>query len=195
MTHLPAAQLGGSVNRVHHLYHWPDYDARDQACSVDGTQPDWKQLRDKLTSTRSLVMVEATACLNECGLPGAQGYASPSAVAGDERQVAWELRTYQLVLGYTTVPTFLELYSAGLKDKLAADDSGASQLATLLYSDCGPLNLVMELWRHESLQRSQDSRQASRKASKWRDAVNDIAKIAHSFDTQFMRPLPGSPWH
>lgn len=92
------------------------------------------------------------------------------------------------------MPKFLQLYSAGLKDKLAADDSGASQLATLLYSDCGSLNIVMELWRHESLQRSQDSRQASRKAVKWREAVNEIATIAHTFDTQFMRPLNGSPW-
>ena len=92
------------------------------------------------------------------------------------------------------MPKFLQLYSAWLKDKLAADDSGASQLATLLYSDCGSLNIVMELWRHESLQRSQDSRQASRKAVKWREAVNEIATIAHTFDTQFMRPLNGSPW-
>ena len=108
--------------------------------------------------------------------------------------VAWELRKYQLQLGYDTVPRFLELYKEGLKDKLAADDSGASELATLLYSDSGPLNVVVELWRHETMQRAQDSRKASRKATKWRSAINEIAKLSTSFDTRFMRPMLFSPW-
>jgi|TARA_B100000524_G_scaffold43217_1_gene20649 hypothetical protein len=108
--------------------------------------------------------------------------------------VAWELRKYQLQLGYDTVPRFLELYKEGLKDKLAADDSGASELATLLYSDSGPLNVVVELWRHETMQRAQDSRKASRKATKWRSAINEIAKLSTSFDTRFMRPMRFSPW-
>ena len=68
--------------------------------------------------------------------------------------MAYELRTYQLQLGYPTVPSFLELYADGLRDKLSADDSGASTLVTLLYSDVGPLNMVVELWRHERLERS-----------------------------------------
>ena len=88
-------------------------------------------------------MLEATDTLRRCGLPGAAGYTPATDSAS---RVAWELRTYQLVLGYSTVPKFLSLYEAGLADKLAADDSGASELATLLYSDCGSLNVVVELW-------------------------------------------------
>jgi len=105
------------------------------------------------------------------------------------------MRTYQLSLGYSTVPTFLELYSEGLRDKLAADDSGASQLATLLYSDSGSLNTVIELWRHESMQRAQESRVASRKATKWKHAIGEIAKLATEFRTLYMRPLEASPWN
>ena len=110
-------------------------------------------LRQKLSSSESVIMVEATDALQSCGVPGATGFEPRETAKG--AQVAWELRTYQLVLGYPTVPRFLELYAGGLSDKLAADDSGASQLATLLYSDCGSLNVVMELWRHESMQRAQ----------------------------------------
>ena len=109
-------------------------------------------------------------------------------------QVTYELRQYQLVLGYPTVPQFLELYTEGLQDKLKADTSGASQLATLLYSDCGPLNVVHELWRHESLERAQASRAASRKAAKWRSAIGEIAKMATSFETSYLIPLARSPW-
>ena len=135
---------------------------------------------------------KATACLEECGLPGSGGFnPHPS---DEPEMVAWELRKYQLQLGYDTVPRFLELYKEGLKDKLAADDSGASELATLLYSDSGPLNVVVELWRHETMQRAQDSRKASRKATKWRSAINEIAKLSTSFDTRFMRPMRFSPW-
>ena len=110
------------------------------------------------------------------------------------RLVTWELRRYQLVLGYTTVPRFLELYGAGLPEKLRVDQTGASTLATLLYSDCGPLNVVVEVWRHESLQRALDSRQASRQATKWKEAIGEIAKLGQSFSTLYMRPLDSSPW-
>ena len=63
--------------------------------------------------------------------------------------VCYELRRYQLKLGYPTVPDFLKSYGEGLQDKLRADDSGASTLVTLLYNEVGPLNTVLELWRHQ----------------------------------------------
>ena len=149
-------------------------------------------LRQKLSASESVLMIEATDALHVCGLPGAAGF--PLRLNEHSAGVAWEMRTYQLVLGYHAVPKFTELYAEGLRDKLAADDSGASELVTLLYSDCGPLNNVMELWRHESLERSQASRVASRAAPKWRAAIDQIAGLSVSFDTQFMRPLPCSPW-
>ena len=74
------------------------------------------------------------------------------------------------------------------------DQTGASTLATLLYSDSGPLNVVVELWRHESLQRAQESRQASRQATKWKAAIGEIAKLGQSFSTLYMRPIDASPW-
>ena len=201
-------ELGGSVHTVQHLYHWNDYDQRDRARAVAEDHPWWydatsrgdqaahdnmlpmPSLRQNITSSEAVVMIEATDALESCGLPGAAGFTTTEGGPN----VAWELRKYQLVLGYTTMPRFLDLYSEGLKDKLAADDSGASQLATLLYSDSGSLNVVIELWRHESMQRAQDSRVASRKASKWKTAIGEIAQISTFFSTHMMRPMRWSPW-
>ena len=206
-------ELGGNASTVRHLYRWSDYDERDaarQQASDDaaffgtvsrvettaGMTLPLPSLREHLSSTHTMVMLEATSCLAACGLPGADGFTPPpkAAPATAAPPVAYELRTYQLQLGYSTVPKFLSLYQEGLADKLQADTSGASTLVTLLYSDCGPLNNVMELWRHESLERSQASRVASRAAPKWRAAIDQIAGLSVSFDTQFMRPLPCSPW-
>ena len=135
-------ELGSSTNTIHSLYHWADYDQRDRACNAsDPLDPKWCP---ELTSSTSVVMLEATDVLKSCGLSGAAGF-EPLPQQQADAQVAWELRRYQLVLGYPTVPKFLGLYSEGLKDKLSADDSGASQLVSLLYSDSGSLNVVIEL--------------------------------------------------
>ena len=202
-------EVGGSVHQVHHLYQWDDFDQRDRIREIAEDHPAWyadsdthvsdmdnvmplPSLRQKLSASESVLMLEATDALHACGLPGAAGF--PLRLNEHSAGVAWEMRTYQLVLGYHTVPKFTELYAEGLRDKLAADDSGASELVTLLYSDCGPLNVVVELWRHESIQRAQESRAASRKAAKWKHAIGEIAKISTSFSTLYMRPLRASPW-
>ncbi|EKX52813.1 hypothetical protein GUITHDRAFT_150444 [Guillardia theta CCMP2712] len=138
----------------------------------------------------NMVFLEATDILKDVGLKGAVDYESPAS----KSLVSYELRRYQLKLGYHIVPQFLKSYGCGLPDKLNADDSGASTLVTLLYSDCGTLNTVLELWRHESIERSQDSRKASRNAEGWKKSIAEIAEIANSFDNQFLRPTAFSPW-
>ena len=206
-------ELGGACHQVHHLYHWDSYDQRDatrfdaddeyefygkilNAKSFPGSSIlPLPTLRDKLDSSSACVFMEATDTLHACGLPGALDF-RPAALdpAASPSRATWELRSHQLRLGYDAVPEFLKLYSAGLEDKLCVDDSGASALCSLLYSDNGPLNVVHELWRHESLQRSVDSRVASRKATKWREAIGQIATMATSFETRYLRPLASSPW-
>lgn len=208
-------EIGDSVHTVHHLYHWSSYTERDMARATASDDPIFSEhqlvshteclanmtlpppsLRDLLSDSRSVIMNEAHGCLDAAGLPGALAYKPPAAAKGDNcpSLAAYEMRTYQLQLGYSTVPKFLSLYSDGLQDKLAADDSGMSELCTLLYSDCGSLNVVIEIWRHASLDGSMASRQASRKASKWRSAVDQIAGLALRFETVMLRPVPSSPW-
>ena len=185
-------ELGGPIHTVRHLYRWADYDERDQARSCAEAQSlPLLSLRQKLAASESVVMVEATAGLQACGLKGAVGFTSPAGT--DAAAVAWELRTYQLQLGYETVPKFLELYTDGLKDKLAADDSGASQLATLLYSDCGSLNVVMELWRHESLERSQVGKRQEAVGSRYRPVGSSSCQAVPWLACQPTLPRAASP--
>jgi len=149
----------------------------------------------------SLIYLEATPTLQSSGLGGAlqmEAAVKDSEVPEESLQssptVCYELRRYQLKLGYQTVPEFLAAYGEGLMDKMRADESGASTLVTLLYNDLGPLNTVIELWRHKSMQSSQDSRVASRKALLWKKAVAKNAELGITFDNQFLRPAPFSPW-
>jgi len=191
--------VGESMTRVYHLYHWIDYNERDKQHAAFRQSAEFsdvsRRMADSVTQESCSIFAEATPMLAAVGLPGMLDYAVPASASSPPSVGVYELRKYQLKLGYTTVPRFLELYQEGLVDKLAADKSGQSELVSLLHSEAGaaPLNTVIELWRHTSLQGSQISRAASRAAPVWRKAVGDIAELAVTFNTQFLRPTEGSP--
>ena len=105
-----------------------------------------------------------------------------------------ELRRYQLKLGYDTVPKFLELYGAGLPSKLKAPGTDPStSLVTLLYSEVGQLNEVMEVWRHGSTSAMEQSRVAARGATEWKKSIAEIASLATVFTSTIHTPLSFSP--
>jgi len=174
-----------SVGRTSSLYHlsaFADYDARD------ARDPDARTAAAAgLDATESSIFTEATATLNEAGIAGLAGGGSLDATAGS----VFEMRSYELVLGYTTVPRFMELYAPGVKDKIRVDDTGESRLVSLLYSEGGvaPLNTVIELWRHNSAQGSQRSREKSREANEWKKSIGAIAQLANRFESQILVPL------
>ena len=64
----------------------------------------------------------------------------------------------------------------------------------MVEEDCGPLNMVVELWRHASMEGAQRSREASRGATEWRAAIAQIAQGALSFETQTLVPVEGNRW-
>merc|ERR1712172_164832 len=83
----------------------------------------------------------------------------------------FEVRRYQLQLGYDTVPRFLSLYQEGLPSKLneATGKDPTTSLITLLYSEVGPLNHVIEVWKHGNGTAAMErSRVAARQAQEWR---------------------------
>jgi hypothetical protein len=64
----------------------------------------------------------------------------------------FELRTYQLELGYNPIPKLIGHMAEGLPSKLASDPGAASsdpkgRLVFMGYSDVGKLNQFVELWR------------------------------------------------
>jgi hypothetical protein len=112
----------------------------------------------------------------------------------DRRTVAstiLEIRKYKLHLGYDTVPNFLKLYADGLPSKLNAQGTDESTtLLTLLYSEIGRLNEVIEIWRHgNGLQGMERSRVAARSAKEWRSAITQIAELAIEFKSTVHKPL------
>mmetsp|Transcript_9023 Transcript_9023/g.16580 ORF Transcript_9023/g.16580 Transcript_9023/m.16580 type:complete len:264 (+) Transcript_9023:56-847(+) len=189
--------LGASSNRVYRLRTWAEgykeRDAAQKAVQANSEATLALSQADACTvKLASSIFVEASSTLSAVGLPGLMVFEPVS--QDKDATVAYELRSYQLKLGYTTVPRFLELYQEGLKDKLAADTSGESVLVTLLYCEAGAANLntVLELWRHRSLHGGQVSREASRSATGWKSAVGQIAaEVAVSFQTQILRPAGG----
>ena len=106
-----------------------------------------------------------------------------------------ELRRYNLKLGYDTVPKFLELYGAGLPSKLEAPGTDpTTSLVTLLYSEVGRLNEVIEIWRHgNGVPAMEQSRAAARKAQEWRSAIASIADLAIEFRSTIHRPVLAFP--
>lgn len=141
----------------------------------------------------SLLFVEAPL-VSQHGLHGASGAGCPGGEASET--AIYELRRYQLKLGYDTVPRFLEMYGSGLPSKLSAVGTDAStSLVTLLYTEVGSLNEVIELWRHGGgTMAMEQSRRAARGATEWRKAIAEIAGLAVSFTTTIHKPLSCSPW-
>ena len=105
----------------------------------------------------------------------------------------FEVRKYNLRLGYDTVPNFLKLYGEGLPSKLTAPGTDEStSLVTLLYSEVGRLNEVIEIWRHgNGLEGMERSRVAARSAGQWRSAIKKIADLAIEFRSTVHQPLEG----
>ena len=81
----------------------------------------------------SSIFVEAPFVATDDRIPGFQ----QELVAGQahEPNCIYELRKYQLKLGYDTVPKFLSHYQSGLDSKLSAEGSCKStMLCSVLYS-------------------------------------------------------------
>jgi len=156
---------------------------------------EWQQIvestRACVQEQRSTLFVEAPL-IKEHGL----GIGSPLQAGDADQNVIYELRRYKLLLGYDTVPRFLEFYGQGLPSKLsAAGTHPSTSLSSLMYTEVGHLNEVIELWRHgEGFAAMEQSRQAARSAAPWREAILSIAPLAVEFTNTIHKPLRCSAW-
>ena len=66
------------------------------------------------------------------------------------RPGVFELRAYQLELGYNPIPKLIAHMQDGLSSKLASDPDEKGALIGMFYSDVGRLNRFVEVWRHDS---------------------------------------------
>lgn len=194
-------EVGGYLNVATQLHHFSGgFDERNEATSIRIQNRHEESTKSCMTRQRSTIFVEAPLVSRMDDVPGlAIGNMEKlcSAVGQQQQQddCIYEFRRYQLKLGYDTVPKFFDMYECGLPSKLGAEGTDATtNLVTLLYSECGPLNEVIEIWRHGAGTEAMElSRAAARKATEWRNAIANIAGLAKTFTSTIHRPTDHSP--
>jgi len=180
--------------------YWNDNTGGGSTGSCDGNGDKWGPFIETMTrpfveSQKSMLFVEA-ALVRDANLPGLE-MATHDAydTGGGSNDCILEIRRYNLKLGYDTVPKFLDLYTKGLPSKLYAKGTDpTTTLVTLLYSEVGRLNEVIEVWRHgNGVAAMEQSRAAARQAHEWKIAIKEIADLAIEFSATIHKPLSFSP--
>ena len=199
-------ETGGKLNVATHAYYYAGgLSERDETRKTMAENNEWQDyiasMRFCVQAQNSTIFVEAPL-VRQFDLPGlATIVPSPSSGAaqqepgGNNNNCILEIRRYNLKLGYDTVPKFLELYGSGLPSKLNADGTDpTTSLITLLSSEVGRLNEVVEIWRHgNGTTAMEQSRVAARGAQEWRSAIASIADLAIEFRSTIHKPVSFSP--
>jgi hypothetical protein len=191
-------ETGGQLHVATHAYYYAGGHAeRDAARTKMGTSDAWKEYLGKcrpcMMAQQSNIFVEAPLVNTVEGVIGLANVMDGSTNASSD--CILELRRYKLRLGYDTVPKFLSLYEGGLPSKLQADGTNiTTSLVTVLYSDVGRLNELIEIWRHgDGTSAMEQSRKAARNAVEWRTAIAEIAGLAVEFTSTIHKPASFSP--
>ena len=201
-------ETGGYLNVSTQIHHYNGgFDERTEVMSARRLSDDWNRHMEStkpcILRQKSTIFVEAPLVSRMADIPGLAAGNVESVLrnsVGKQQQeykdgdCIYEFRRYQLKLGYDTVPKFLDMYEGGLPSKLGAEGTDpTTNLITLLYSECGPLNEVLEIWRHGGTTAMDRSRVAARKATEWRNAIANIAGLAETFTSTIHKPTDYSP--
>lgn len=189
-------ETGGQLHVATHAYYYAGGHAeRDEIRRIMTENPHWNEyvsiVLSCLENQNSTIWVEPPLVLEH---PQVHGISTVTTnLPGDN--AIFEFRRYKLKLGYETVPIFMELYNAGLPSKLhALGTDPTTSLITLLYTEVGRLNEVLEIWRHGGGSTAMEvSRQAARGAVEWRSAIASIADLAVEFTSAIHKPTLFSP--
>jgi len=194
---------GGQINVATHFYYYEGgHAARDAARAAMAQKEEWrdylKEARPCMQSQKSTLFAEAPLVSRMENVPGFTiGQAESSLISSSSanNNTVYEIRRYKLKLGYDTVPQFLHLYETGLPSKLTAAGTDAqTNLISLLYTEVGMLNEVIEIWRHGNGTGGMErSRVAARGALEWREVIGKIADLSVEFTTCIHRPADFSP--
>jgi hypothetical protein len=192
-------ETGGQLHMATHAYYYQGgHEERDAKRAFMAGNDDWKAYiatcRPTADTQMSNIYVEAADIV---AMDGVQGLATvPTYSDSNSSNTILEIRRYQLRLGYDTVPKFLDFYQAGLPSKLnAAGTDPTTSLQTVLYTEVGQMNEVIEIWRHgDGTAAMERSRVAARGADEWRTAIAQIAKeTAITFCSTIHKPTAFSP--
>jgi hypothetical protein len=187
------SDTGGQLHRVFHFYYHPSLQSRDDVARGMRECAQWTAFEGdaaRCCDKQSSSIYAEAPFVAEC-----YGGMSTERIATADRCAAvYELRRYRLVLGYDTVPRFMDYYSSGLSSKLQVSVEAGSRFCSLLYTEVGSLNEVVELWRHHGVAGMVQARVLSRQSQPWKKAVANIAPLALSFSNTLLTPAPFSNW-
>mmetsp|Transcript_42724 Transcript_42724/g.109364 ORF Transcript_42724/g.109364 Transcript_42724/m.109364 type:complete len:249 (-) Transcript_42724:1082-1828(-) len=122
-----SVEAGGPLNVVRHFYRYQDMEHRHAVRAAMPKNLDWRNFlsdsKAHLQSQESWIFVP---CLDVMEAGGATPISElqPTIPSGKPAGGVYELRRYQLVPGYPTVPKLRELFCEGLPEKIAADQHG-----------------------------------------------------------------------
>jgi len=189
-------ETGGQLHVATHAYFYKGgHQERDERRGLQVQNQEWMkyvgEIRSWVHRQQSNIFIEAPLVTSMEEVLGLEKI--PEQITGNNTIL--EIRRYKLRLGYDTVPQFLSLYQAGLPSKLHAPGTDPStSLVTLLYSDVGRLNEVIEIWRHgNGTPAMEKSRVAARAATEWKKAISNIATLAIEFTSTIHKPTAFSP--
>lgn len=182
-------EVGGELNVASHLYFY-EGGMKDRAAKrkVSGANEEWvsfvNQSRSGVRWQESRIYAEAPQFVLDAGNAKGGRWEGD----GIDGPGVYEYRKYQLPLGYVTVPNFLEIYAEGVAEKIQHQDPTTS-LCTVMYTEVGKLNEVIEVWRHSCVGGMESSRFMAREAPKWREAIGKMAEIAVTFENEIVNPV------
>jgi len=185
-------ETGGQLHTATSFYYYAGgFDERNATRSRMAQDTEFQQF---LAESRPCVQAQRSMLFVEAPLEGPTGLAQVPELQPGEDSIL-EIRRYKLKLGYDTVPKFLDLYGTGLPSKTTAQGTDpTTSLVTLLYSEVGRLNEVIEIWRHgDGTKAMERSRVAARGAQEWRSAIASITDLAIEFTSTIHKSAPFSP--
>lgn len=188
---------GGLLNRPFHCYVYESTMERDAMRGAQAANKDWvaylREVKPTLIEQRSHMFKEATSFLPDGMITGMTAMSSAKEMSTDKDPI-YEIRKYQLTLGYDGVPNFMKHFNAGLPSKIDTL-APTTELCSVMYTEIGILNEVVEVWRHgDGSAAMQASRENARNAPEWRSAIGQIANITTSFTNTCFRPTKFSVW-
>jgi hypothetical protein len=190
-------ETGGFLNTPSHFYVYESPGQRQQMRAKMAQSKEWVQYLDKV---RPMMIEQHSSLFYEAPLThDVTGESMITGMRADKLKKSgsspvFEYRRYQLGLGYDAVPKFLKIYEAGVRHKLE-NVHESTELVSLLYSDTGTINQVIEVWHHgEGLQAMDESRVNGRMVSEWTSAVAKLVPLSTSFNTSINSVASFSPF-
>ena len=189
---------GGLLNCATHLYCYHDNTERDKKRKKCGQNEEWKEylgnVRPFMEEQKSTLYFEADLCHDTTGESLMTSLAAHENDLKPGKDPIIEYRRYQLTLGYDAVPKFLEIYERGVRCKLE-NIHHSTELLSVIYSDVGKINEVIEIWRHgDGIGAMNESRIKARAAFDWTTAVTSLVPLATSFTNTIHKPTNFSPF-